>query len=949
MKKEKIIYLLIAIALLFGFTSNVEAKKAVGNISNGNYTGIKASYNGANYDYKAYDFKVTDPASGKSYNAYCVDPGWSMGNNVSMNCNPVTNGSMIWLLDHLTGDRVVDNLAVRFLAIFIDMKKAPKGYGFAIVRYAEERNKYELGMSTDPTLYGKYLYGSDKIDKAYNLAKTARDNSSNVQSTSTALTFNVSSSTQNNVTLSVKSNNYIDSKGINFTCEGCQIVNKSWNGTSGTIQLKVSEPNCSYSVNAYYNAGGTYLCTAQGGYQNLVTKMTDVGFSFNNGNTNTTESAVQKFTGEIDAGNGGEYYTKYCENQKCTEKTKVEVPEYCDDDKDQNISITSPKNVQYCVLNNKDEASNTYKLSDGQIFNDNPYCAVYCKEDYKMTMPGAQYANSGRYFELKNTVVEATRTCYATNPDGNSSAPAMNIQKFVNDVKTKQQAVVDAYNAYKKAEKELELSGNPDPHSSTACGQTEYNYSISPTGYSGAKAVCDNTTGKCTFAPDTGSTSGYAWGTWLSESHPCVGPVDPKTKVCPTTCSANPSTVPIPDFAGNKARAESALYAAINSLKTTITHMEQCYNWTNNLCLNTEIEFNYEEQYSSDINYEQISLTPAKDANGTIVGKDATYGNTPTISTDYDVDIKGTLENINYLYCNTSGCNNSNDETKADNISTLATHYYYRKIETKGKAEYANTQQFQTHYPSGSIETVADKNSLKYNYSYLGAVFPIALNTSRGVYKWTLDYTQLGQYNDTGSIQCKNGRLDDVVKTINSGNNVKAELQYVCVYVVSCDDCDYQCVGEGCLIPTNPSCPECDVYCDNCIFDGNDTYTYQAKSLNEFNPSGRVLGTNWSNEKGRTTIQEIEEKGETIYVEAEDIYILTANQKKAIRDYNKQTGTYVALDLTYHDSNNIKNAYGTSDFLRDSKSEGKYFKTVKRNETWTFWENVGDNVGPAWK
>ncbi len=188
------------------------------------------------------------------------------------------------------------------------------------------------------------------------------------------------------------------------------------------------------------------------------------------------------------------------------------------------------------------------------------------------------------------------------------------------------------------------------------------------------------------------------------------------------------------------------------------------------------------------------------------------------------------------------------------------------------------------------------------------------------------------------------GRLDDVIRA--QGKSIGAGLEYVCVYVVDCDDCDYECVGEGCLIPDEPKCPECDVYCSNCIFNGDGLTVNYRMIGDDTNPNERKMGSNWENEKGQRVLKEIESDGEDIYIEAEYTFIMSANNMKAIRDYNKETGTYVAEDLAFHDAGGIRNAYGTSSFLDNGERNG-FFKEVKRNTSWKQWENIGNNMGPA--
>ena len=377
-------------------------------------------------------------------------------------------------------------------------------------------------------------------------------------------------------------------------------------------------------------------------------------------------------------------------------------------------------------------------------------------------------------------------------------------------------------------------------------------------------------------------------------------------------------------------------------LKNTIEYMEECYKWINDLCLDPEVTFDYEEQYVTDINYERV------DGNRTsFPSSNATYSDDKEMDTKtYPADSGAALENISYAFCNETTCSNALEPGQAENISTLVTHLYYRKIEANGSAEYANTQSFQTNYPTGSIDTVSDPSALRPNYSYLGLVFPVALNTPYGVYSWTLNFSKLGQYNDyVGG--CSLGRLDTVIAAL--GQTTDANLEYVCVYVVDCDDCDYDCVGPGCVIDEEPSCPDCDVTCDDCVFNGDgDTFIYSEKSVNDIDANNNI-GNNWKTEKGLATQEEIEQMGESVYIDAEYVYVMTPQDQKRLQDYNRITGTYVEEHLNYHELGGVTNAYGTSRVLDEGEARG-FFKEVKRNREWTLWTGaITAGVGVAWK
>lgn len=870
------------------------------------------------------DYHVTVADGGKEYEAYCLDYGKNLDNKdnkSTVSCHSVAN----------------TKVAAGFSYIF-NQKEDHQVIQMALREFARTKR---LSKSQ------YYLYKSPLLAKVQSLVSAAQNASGTTQGGAT-LSFTKTGGSGAEVTYSVTSSAKLDT--VKFTCKsGCEVVSQDWDQNNhGTITVRATNNGCSFTINAFYNGSGVYICesTKEDDQNVIYNNNSDASLVMPDGDVSSA-TPTQTFTGTIDASTGGDYYKTYCDRpDKCTEQTTVQGATFCDyndnPEGSRNLSIVAPKNVKYCILNNDDDAGNSYKMDDGQINGENPYCAVYCKEDYTMTLPGARYTTSGRYFKLENTVVEDTRTCYATNAD-NDPEKGINIQKFITEVKEAQTDVIAKYNAYKKAQKELELSKNPTI-SETHCTPVSNNngnyitgnqvngkkLSISSGKFDGyAIKKCDSKTGVCEIEAKQLDTSAISWGSEVIEDSHGDG-----TRSCQVQNYEH-------DFEGVVTSARNALQEAINNLNDKIQYMEECYNWVNRLCLNPEVKFDYEEQYSTQINYTRIG------GSETIEGTDAKYHDGETIGNEYNAEQSASLENPPYAICSLDNCKNTPTEK---GISTLVKHLYYRKIEAVGSAEYQNTQEFESNYPHGTIDSVPEGSDVRENYEYLGAVFPVALKRDTGVYQWTLNFSNLGMYNVAG---CMNGRLDDVLAVIQK--DASAELEYVCVYVIDCDDCEYECVGEGCLIP---DCPECDVYCENCIFDGLTTIEYKVKSLNNMNPNND-LGPNWTTDKGQETLKAIEQKGEGAYQEPEYYFKLTPNNMKEIRDYNKNHANYSLDDVTYSTSNGIENAENHSSFLRSDKNQKLYFSSVKLNDKWSFYESakVGAKevvdpsvvVGPAWK
>lgn len=752
----------------------------------------------------------------------------------------------------------------------------------------------------------------------------------------------------------------INPQELKFTCgKNCSSVTYDGNKT---VKVTVTTGSCDYEFFANYPGGsnGALRCVPTNSPGDQITYAEyDSGaevVSPTPDNGSQTKGG-QSFKGSLE-NTGSSYYKKYCDDgdtKKCNQKTEITIPEYCDDESDQKITVVAPTDVKNCILKGKDDANNTYQMTNqGKMVSNNPYCSVYCKEDYEMTLPGARFAESGRYFKLTDTLIHGTRSCYATSSEG-AEKSNIEIEKFIQNIIKLQQDLIKAKDAYEKAiaEKNVAITVG---HDEKCTGETTWQEKKETdyTGYDVDK--CDPQTGVCTYKTSTKKTNYYKWGDGNSKSETIVNNVKQCTDT-PTTYNDK--------WEDETEDKKNAMADIVNKMRLELDYMEQCYSWTNNFCMNTEVKFNYNEQYNTMINYTKIS------GGGEIIGTDATYKASPgepvEIDNEYTATDGDATQDYNYLYCDDSGCNLTSDSTKAKKISTKKEGLYYRKIVVENSATYNNKQEFKTKIPHGTIEQLSDGElaNLKHNYYYLGAVFPVALKTPYGVYKWTLDITKLGQYNDYAG--CKNGRLDDVAKVVLGGNSISAGIQYVCVYVVDCPDCDYECVGEYCEIPDCDD-GECAVECvgNYCVYNGNgDTFTYRTVSLNDLNKAERTLGVNLSDKKGTTTVNKIIDTGEKAYENYEATFLMTAENMKSIRDYNKITGNYVSQDLTFEKNNDYIN--GKSEFLRSESintSSGRFswrdfFKSKDIKDVHAYWTDASadlssvtspnTHVGPAWK
>jgi len=956
-KNKTKIFLTLLIATLIFNVNSVFAGNATAKLTSNTKTGIKFKNGGNYYDSR---FTITPNNGGATRTAYCVDPGYSATSaGWDVTCSSAGKSSALYCIIKSNKSDTAKQLAIRMYASNAGkLSKNLTAAGKAVQAYATDSsaltssNESEKQILKDAT----ELYNSCNDNKKTELTSSSGEISFGAQ--------NVVSSDANGHIVKIPISatpGTVKRNELEISCESnaCSVEILNWNKSTGSGEIKVTitDPSvCDYTLQAFLpdktGSNGSscevFYCMGQKTWQSVVYC----------GDPDEVKTPAGKKKYKV----GGDFGKIYCDNKDCKEETKIEIPYFCDDSENNKLTVTAPIDAKSCIIGGYDEAGNSYQ--DGSV--KSKYCSVYCKEDYEISLPGAQYTNSGEYFDLNPTKIKLTKTCYAGGPKG--AVGGIDRDQYIEDIQQQQKDLIDAYNKYseRKAQTAAVAAGSADSTLETKdCDEnTYYKKTKSNIPYTAYKITgCSNSTGVCTIAKDGNAKTEVTWGKEYAttpdssisnsatslDGYSCTQNSNGKYN-CTRACS---STLAFDDEDGPDPISFNTVKNKQTIIEKTITDYKKCFNWNFDVCLNEIVDFDYSEPYS-DIDYSEVPNTETKGDISYAYGTDLSGSN---------IDGDVSLETIMYTGCDEeSGCSLSTEATK---ISTKAK---YTKETRNGYVEYDNTTQFKTNYPHGTIDTVTNPDDVKSPYEYLGAVFPVALKRDQGVYNWTLSFKNLGEKFADGG--CSTGRIDEVANAI--GKTLNTELGYACVYVVDCDDCDYECVcpdnlptGYECVVtktdqegqiceftePT-PKCPDCDVYCINCIFDGDDAYNYRTISLSDINPTNRTLGYNWSNYKGQETKKDIEKVNESAYKKPEYSYTLTATQMKEIRDYNKAKGTYIASDLTYQDKTingkKYTNLVGLSTFLdEDSK---KYFTENTRNDDWTPWTGaMEDGVGPAWK
>ena len=262
---------------------------------------------------------------------------------------------------------------------------------------------------------------------------------------------------------------------------------------SGTINLRITlnknftdaedcEP-ASFTISYEYSgaANVTVALVTSGGYQNKVVAADDLV-----GDVEQTGPNSGELSGEIPCEEG--------EEEVCG--TYITTPICSDNEEESTSDIVAPEDIKKCILDNVDDTTeNTYKLASAYGgLEDNDYCDVFCKEDYKDVLNSGEFAHGiilqpkiddvvcGGYFQLK-AHIEGAKDCY-TGGDGTEDSEnglkSIDKEKYLEEIQSIENNMVDAITRYNEATIALEQLENAEITESTfSCnGQTITNYTV---------------------------------------------------------------------------------------------------------------------------------------------------------------------------------------------------------------------------------------------------------------------------------------------------------------------------------------------------------------------------------------------------------------------------------------------------------------------------------------
>lgn len=366
---------------------------------------------GAGTVYKSKDFTID--YGGKTYPAFCLDPDLSGPKQVT--CSPYEGDpGLVWLLQQLNGaSSDLQLLTFRMYGVYTDMMKTENNEhkvqtpaktaitAFLQIKDGNTDVMKERGTSNPYDL----LFGNTAlIDQAFNLAYQARSMNGGALEETTTGSINVGQKQVNglNATYPLTSGAEIKPEFIDFKCENCTILNKQWNGTTGSVTVAANECDKEYNLIIVYKSSttNTYTCSSNSTSKQSNSKKVQTFFMIADGSEGEVEVPYPDklaCDGEdccnedpIKPGWIGGNVNNCCEDGGNSEAHEYDLDKLFCRDKDLQVDYYLPK------------CKTDYYVQEDTNLNEK-YCKMYCTERVSVEIPGPITATSGRYFQLTTT------------------------------------------------------------------------------------------------------------------------------------------------------------------------------------------------------------------------------------------------------------------------------------------------------------------------------------------------------------------------------------------------------------------------------------------------------------------------------------------------------------------------------------------------------------------
>lgn len=633
-------------------------------------------------------------------------------------------------------------------------------------------------------------------------------------------------------------------------------------------------------------------------------------------------------------------------------------------DGDAIATVKAPDKIKSCVINNVDDADNSYQYTSGV---DNKYCKVYCKEDYAKIQlePVVKDIKCGSYFKLTSRI-EGSKSCYTggeTDASARNGEKSIDKDQYIQDVIDAQKTMIEGLNLYRKAKQAIATASDYSiSYGCDGCSAESWTRTGSYVG-----PVVTNIDYEEGFVTSQETTQGFFYGTKESVSNNTRYDSETKKYVCvSSTCT--PGTTEAQVIAlikADMAKGKSMMESGFKAYEAAHTAYNACTTgWQNNFLFEQKIGYYYNEnrgndEYKSpyydilesaqnkDLYYlEGTGSAAPKPTSKIEIWKKATDDKIETGS-DYTFDLSiengstgkynykssygGTFETRKYTVCKDP---EGSCEIREEQISQAA---FVKKYVEK-EQDYITPTAFYQIAANGKITVNSGYTGDKVQLEALINSLPVSTKTvGGGIFKLNIEW--LGEFYDKDNAV---GRLMDIPGVAwtdrRQGGTTFMDSpkhqdsftgDYKCYYESPCrpDDCpncDFVCEGEDC---DWIQCPECKIDCTNCIFDLNKlNVNFRTISTTNFNSANRTYGYNWItsssmqalqllNKKADATIKEIEDVNESIYdpegktsdgSSALALSIkLTPQAIRELKNYNEKhssDGGYINDSLTCYDA-----------------------------------------------
>lgn len=635
-------------------------------------------------------------------------------------------------------------------------------------------------------------------------------------------------------------------------------------------------------------------------------------------------------------------------------------------DGDAIATVKAPDKIKSCVINNVDDADNSYQYTSGV---DNKYCKVYCKEDYAKIQlePVVKDIKCGSYFKLTSRI-EGSKSCYTggeTDASARNGEKSIDKDQYIQDIIDAQVQMIEGLNLYRSAKAALAAEPDWQYSKQTGCNGCTADSWTTTGSYVGP--VVTNIDYEEGLVTSQETTQTFSYGTKESVSDNVIYDKENKKDVCvSSTCTPGTNKTELLTLITNAmGEGKTKMESGFKAYEAAHTAYNACTTgWQNNFLFEQKIGYYYNEnrgndEYKSpyydilesaqnkDLYYlEGTGSAAPKPTSKIEIWKKATDDKIETGS-DYTFDLSiengstgkynykssygGTFEARKYTVCKDP---EGSCEIREEQISQAA---FVKKYVEK-EQDYITPTAFYQIAANGKITVNSGYTGDKVQLEALFNSLPVSTKTvGGGIFKLNIEW--LGEFYDKDNAV---GRLMDIPGVAwtdrRQGGTTFMDSpkhqdsftgDYKCYYESPCrpDDCpncDFVCEGEDC---DWIQCPECKIDCTNCIFDLNKlNVNFRTISTTNFNSANRTYGYNWItsssmqalqllNKKADATIKEIEDVNESIYdpegktsdgSSALALSIkLTPQAIRELKNYNKKhssDGGYINDSLTCYDA-----------------------------------------------